>query len=71
MPITLKGMPTPHDPPLVSISSFTYHMPVLVGSMTPTAIWTAAKAGAEYVKVFRAGTLGPGYIVGLDVLYSF
>ena len=36
-------------------------MPVLVGSMTPTEIWTAAKAGAEYVKVFPASTLGPGY----------
>ena len=29
--------------------------------MTPTEICAAPKAGAEYVKVFPASTLGPGY----------
>ena len=29
--------------------------------MPPTEIWTAAKAVAEFVKMFPAGTLGPGY----------
>ena len=31
------------------------------GAMTPTEIWNAAAAGADYVKVFPAGTLGPGF----------
>jgi 2-dehydro-3-deoxyphosphogluconate aldolase/(4S)-4-hydroxy-2-oxoglutarate aldolase len=35
--------------------------PVLPGAMTPTEIWNAAKVGAEFVKVFPASTLGPGY----------
>jgi 2-dehydro-3-deoxyphosphogluconate aldolase / (4S)-4-hydroxy-2-oxoglutarate aldolase len=29
-------------------------IPVLPGAMTPTEIWNAAKAGAEFVKVFPA-----------------
>jgi len=31
------------------------------GAMTPTEIWNAAAAGADYVKVFPASTLGPGF----------
>jgi 2-dehydro-3-deoxyphosphogluconate aldolase/(4S)-4-hydroxy-2-oxoglutarate aldolase len=37
-------------------------VPVLCGALTPTEILTAWRAGAEYVKVFPAGRLGPGYI---------
>ncbi len=32
------------------------------GALTPTEIETAYRAGADAVKVFPAGTLGPGYI---------
>jgi len=32
------------------------------GAMTPTEIVTAYRAGADVVKVFPAGNLGPGYI---------
>lgn len=35
--------------------------PVLPGAMTPTEIQAAAEAGADIVKVFPAGTLGPRY----------
>jgi 2-dehydro-3-deoxyphosphogluconate aldolase/(4S)-4-hydroxy-2-oxoglutarate aldolase len=34
---------------------------VMPGAMTPTEIWNAAEAGADYVKVFPASTLGPGF----------
>ena len=36
-------------------------IPVVCGAFTPTEIWTAWKLGAELVKVFPAGQLGPGY----------
>ena len=35
--------------------------PVVCGAFTPTEIWTAWKRGADLVKVFPAGQLGPGY----------
>ena len=35
--------------------------PVVCGAFTPTEIWTAWKLGADLVKVFPAGQLGPGY----------
>ncbi len=35
---------------------------VYPGALTPTEILTAYEAGADAVKVFPAGTLGPGYI---------
>jgi 2-dehydro-3-deoxyphosphogluconate aldolase/(4S)-4-hydroxy-2-oxoglutarate aldolase len=34
---------------------------IMPGAMTPTEIWNAAAAGADYVKVFPAGALGPGF----------
>jgi 2-dehydro-3-deoxyphosphogluconate aldolase / (4S)-4-hydroxy-2-oxoglutarate aldolase len=34
---------------------------IMPGAMTPTEIWNAAAAGADYVKVFPASTLGPGF----------
>ena len=37
------------------------NVPVVCGAFTPTEIWTAWKLGAELVKVFPAGQLGPGY----------
>lgn len=36
-------------------------IPVACGSYTPTEIWTAWREGADLVKVFPAGSLGPGY----------
>jgi 2-dehydro-3-deoxyphosphogluconate aldolase/(4S)-4-hydroxy-2-oxoglutarate aldolase len=34
---------------------------IFPGAMTPTEIWNAASAGADYVKVFPASALGPGF----------
>lgn len=36
-------------------------IPVLPGALTPTEIWTAANAGADFVKVFPASAVGPRY----------
>jgi 2-dehydro-3-deoxyphosphogluconate aldolase / (4S)-4-hydroxy-2-oxoglutarate aldolase len=37
-------------------------VPVLPGAATPTEILTALRAGADLVKVFPAGQLGPGFV---------
>ncbi len=37
-------------------------MVAMPGAMTPTEIMTAHNAGAQYVKIFPAGNLGPDYI---------
>ena len=36
-------------------------MPVVPGAFTPTEIHNATQAGADVVKVFPAGRLGPGF----------
>jgi 2-dehydro-3-deoxyphosphogluconate aldolase / (4S)-4-hydroxy-2-oxoglutarate aldolase len=36
-------------------------VPIMPGAMTPSEIWNAAAAGADYVKVFPASALGPGF----------
>jgi 2-dehydro-3-deoxyphosphogluconate aldolase/(4S)-4-hydroxy-2-oxoglutarate aldolase len=40
-------------------------VPVFPGSMSPTEVLAAHRAGAEMVKVFPASVLGPAYIRGL------
>ena len=35
------------------------------GAITPTEITTALRYGADFVKIFPAGTFGPGYIKGV------
>ncbi len=42
-----------------------YSVPVIPGAFTPTEILTAWEAGADFVKVFPAGRLGPGYLKDL------
>ena len=42
-------------------TSRSYGLPIMPGAMTPTEIWNAAAAGADYVKVFPASALGPGF----------
>ncbi len=39
-----------------------YGKPVVPGALTPTEILTAWQAGADMVKVFPAGAMGPGYL---------
>ena len=36
-------------------------IPVMPGALSPTEIWAAANAGADYVKVFPASAVGPRY----------
>lgn len=38
------------------------HMVSMPGALTPSEALTAYRAGADFVKVFPAGDLGPGYI---------
>ncbi len=42
-----------------------YGVPVVPGVMTPTEALTAWEAGARVVKIFPAGSLGPGYLKDL------
>ncbi len=39
--------------------------PIMLGAYTPTEAQTAYEAGADFVKIFPADTLGPGYIKGI------
>jgi 2-dehydro-3-deoxyphosphogluconate aldolase/(4S)-4-hydroxy-2-oxoglutarate aldolase len=39
--------------------------PIMLGAYTPTEAQTAFEAGADFVKIFPADTLGPGYIKAL------
>lgn len=39
-----------------------YGVPAIIGAMTPTEILTGWEAGADMIKVFPAGILGPRYL---------
>jgi 2-dehydro-3-deoxyphosphogluconate aldolase/(4S)-4-hydroxy-2-oxoglutarate aldolase len=39
--------------------------PIMLGAYTPTEAQTAHEAGADFIKIFPADTLGPGYIKGI------
>jgi len=39
--------------------------PIMLGAYTPTEAQTAYEAGADFIKIFPADTLGPGYIKGI------
>jgi 2-dehydro-3-deoxyphosphogluconate aldolase/(4S)-4-hydroxy-2-oxoglutarate aldolase len=39
--------------------------PIMVGAFSPTEAQTAHEAGADFIKIFPADTLGPGYIKAL------
>ncbi|MDQ3855678.1 MAG: bifunctional 4-hydroxy-2-oxoglutarate aldolase/2-dehydro-3-deoxy-phosphogluconate aldolase [Chloroflexota bacterium] len=53
---------TPTLQPDVIACGRRYNVPVMCGALTPSEILTAWQAGAEYVKVFPARSLGPAYI---------
>lgn len=42
-----------------------YGKPIICGAFTPTEALTAHEAGADFVKIFPANHLGPGYIKDL------
>ena len=39
--------------------------PIMLGAYTPTEAQTAHEAGADFIKIFPADTLGPGYVRAL------
>jgi 2-dehydro-3-deoxyphosphogluconate aldolase/(4S)-4-hydroxy-2-oxoglutarate aldolase len=39
--------------------------PIMIGAYTPTEAQIAYEAGADYIKIFPADTLGPGYMKSL------
>ena len=54
---------TPVVVPEIVEAAHAMSMPVAMGASTPTEIWTARQAGADWVKVFPAESLGgPDYI---------
>lgn len=53
---------TPALLPEVIATGRRHNVPVVCGAFSPTEILTAWNAGADYVKVFPAGRLGPGYL---------
>ena len=42
-----------------------YSIPIVAGAYTPTEALTAHEAGADFIKIFPADTLGPAYIRAL------
>ena len=42
-----------------------YDRPIMLGAYSPTEAQTAYEAGADFVKIFPADTLGPAYIKGI------
>lgn len=53
---------TPAFLPEVIAAGQSHRVPVLCGAFTPTEIVAARRAGADFVKVFPAGRLGPAYL---------
>lgn len=53
---------TPALLPEVIHSARRHQVPVMCGAFSPTEILTAWREGADFVKVFPAGRLGPGYL---------
>ncbi|MBV8417290.1 MAG: bifunctional 4-hydroxy-2-oxoglutarate aldolase/2-dehydro-3-deoxy-phosphogluconate aldolase [Verrucomicrobia bacterium] len=56
-----KFLVTPNFNPEVIRFAQEHELPIFCGAMTPTEIFQAHEAGADAVKVFPAGTLGPQY----------
>lgn len=53
---------TPNFNPAVINAAHERQLPICAGALTPTEIYAAHEAGAEVIKVFPAGTMGPHYI---------
>jgi len=56
---------TPALRPAVLAAAAAHAIPVLPGLMTPTELYLALDLGVRAVKVFPAGTLGPGHLRAL------
>ena len=53
---------TPNTDPKVIELAKSRGIPVIAGAFTPTEVYTAWAAGADLVKVFPCGSVGPGYL---------
>ncbi len=56
-----KFLVTPNFNPEVIRFARDHELPIFCGAMTPTEIFAAHETGADAVKIFPAGTLGPQY----------
>jgi 2-dehydro-3-deoxyphosphogluconate aldolase/(4S)-4-hydroxy-2-oxoglutarate aldolase len=56
---------TPVVRPEVIAMANRYGVPIICGAMTPTEALTAQELGADFIKLFPAENLGPGYIKSL------
>ncbi len=56
---------TPHVAPSVFAYAAHHDLGLLAGALTPTEIATAREAGATFVKLFPASTMGSGYVRAL------
>ncbi len=57
-----KFLVTPNFNPEVIRFARDHELPIFCGALTPTEIFTAHETGADAVKIFPAGALGPQYI---------
>ncbi|TKG73542.1 bifunctional 4-hydroxy-2-oxoglutarate aldolase/2-dehydro-3-deoxy-phosphogluconate aldolase [Prauserella endophytica] len=53
---------TPTFQPAVLDTARAEGVPVMCGGLTPTELDSAAQAGADYLKLFPASSVGPGYV---------
>jgi len=53
---------TPNTDPRVIELAKSREIPVIAGAFTPTEVYTAWSAGADLVKVFPCGAVGPDYL---------
>lgn len=53
---------TPNTDPVVIEYAGANNVPVIAGAFSPTEVFTAWQSGAQMVKVFPCGLLGPSYI---------
>lgn len=60
-----KFVVTPVMKPEVIVLCNRYSIPIVCGAYTPTEALTAHEAGADFIKIFPADSLGPGYIKAL------
>jgi 2-dehydro-3-deoxyphosphogluconate aldolase / (4S)-4-hydroxy-2-oxoglutarate aldolase len=53
---------TPYVAESVAVACSSKPLPVIMGAMTPTEVAQSKAMGADLIKIFPAGRLGPGYI---------
>ena len=60
-----KDIVSPGTKPSLVGAAHALDRPVMLGAYTPTEAQAAHEAGSDFVKIFPADTLGPGYIKSL------